>query len=285
MKALKHWLSDRYSAIFRTARPARNSLPEAYRDNLRFAHLKIQDPENLSPVAAKHLAVFVHIPKAGGTSIKNLLLFNYAKLYQDHHPRLNNLRESIGNIGGIRALSAHAPMGFEKALIDEYSARVPQGGTFDIRDTKILRFSITRNPIDRLVSTYNFVRTFPAHALHQRARDLDPDDFFALLARERPREFSNLQCFFLSGADPTFAAARESMERNFDKVVDISRQSVLIDFLVQCLALNSPPGDLPRNASPNQIRRDDLARKTLELLSAANQEDLRLADFVQARDA
>tara|TARA_R110002096_G_scaffold2741_20_gene14167 strand:- start:2726 stop:3583 length:858 start_codon:yes stop_codon:yes gene_type:complete len=285
VKALKHWIADRYSAIFSPARPAGNSLPEAYRDNLRFAHLKVQDPENLSSEASKHLAVFVHIPKAGGTSMKNLLLFNYARLYQDHHPRLNNLRESIGNIGDIRALSAHAPMGYEKSLIDEYSALVPAGGTFDIRDTKILRFSITRDPVDRLVSTYNFVRTFPAHALHQRARDLDPDDFFALLASERPREFSNLQCFFLSGADPTFVAARESMERNFAKVVDISAQSKLIDYLVQSLGLNRPPGDLPRNASPNQIRRDDLTPKTLEQLLAANQEDLRLADFVQARDA
>ncbi len=229
--------------------------------------------------------MFVHIPKAGGTSIKNLLLHNYARLYQDHHRRLNNLRESIEGIGAIRALSAHAPMGFEKRLIDEFSALVPHNGQFDIRDAKIVRFSITRDPIDRLVSTYNFVRSFPMHVLHKQAKDLDPDEFFVLMERERPREYSNLQCFFLSGAKPTFVAARESMERNFAKVVDISAQSKLVDYLVQSLGLNRPPGDLPRNASPNQIRRGDLTQRSLDRLLAANQEDLRLADFVQARDA
>ena len=186
-------------------------------------------------------------------------------------------------MGALRALSAHAPMGYERSLIEEYAAVVPTSGQRDIRDSKILRFSITRDPIDRLVSTYNFVRTFPAHALHERAKDLDPDDFFLMLGKELRIAYSNLQCYFLSGKEPTFSAAKESIDRNFAKVVDISEQSKLVDYLAQSLDLKYPPTDLPHNASPKLISRDDLPHATLDRISAANQEDLRVADYIFSR--
>src|SRR5690606_31324726 len=106
-----------------------------YRANRKYLKQGKAAPLDLSERARTHLLVMIHIPKAGGTTIKNLLAANYGSLYQDHHRKLNDLSTSPETLGRLRALSAHARFGYETRLIAAYTRTVPQPDGFDIRHT------------------------------------------------------------------------------------------------------------------------------------------------------
>ncbi len=254
-----------------------------YSGNKRFAHLADADIE-LGEAARGHLAVFVHIPKAGGTTIKNLMVANYGRRYQDFHPRIKDLRENPEVLVDLCAVSSHRPYGYHLALTE---ALRESGSEAAWADRKPFVFSITRDPLDRLISTYNFITTFPPHVLYPKVHQMDPEEFFVFMKRERPVEFHNLQCQFIAGSShqPTFSEARTSLETRFAKVVDLSAQSRLIDFLIERLGWK-PTGEenLKLNESPKKLWRADLGSKVLALIEAANQEDLRLADHVRSLD-
>lgn len=254
-----------------------------YAGNRRFAHLKDQEIE-LGAAARAHLAVFVHIPKAGGTTLKNLMVANYGRRYRDFHPRLSDLREEPETLVDLHALSAHMPYGYHLALA-ETLREAGHPGAWD--DRKPFVFSITRDPVDRLVSSYNFITTFPVHVLYKESREMDPEQFFAFFKVRRPGEFHNLQCRFIAGNRhaTTFGEARASLEAKFAKVVDLAAQSRLVEFLIERLGW-TPTGeeDMRLNESPKKLRRADLGSNLLRLIEDANQEDLRLADHVRSLD-
>ena len=71
--------------ISRLAKLFRNRVHVArmrfYSGNKRFAHLSDAEIE-LCEAASARLAVFVHIPKMGGTTIKNLMVANCGRRYR-----------------------------------------------------------------------------------------------------------------------------------------------------------------------------------------------------------
>jgi len=273
--------------ISRLAKLFRNRVHVArmrfYSGNKRFAHLSDAEIE-LCEAAYAHLAVFVHIPKAGGTTIKNLMVANYGRRYRDFHPRINDLRENPEVLVDLCAVSAHRPYGYHLAL----EADVRKGGGANVwTNRKPFVFSITRDPVDRLVSSFNFITTFPQHTLYPKVNRMDPEEFFPFMKRERPVEFHNLQCQFIagSGRSPSFIEAKDSLESKFAKVVDLGAQSKLIDFLVDRLGWKlTGEEDMRLNESPKKLHRSDLGSKLLQIIEDANQEDLKLADHVRSLD-
>ncbi len=247
-----------------------------YKGNQRYAHLKNEDLP-LSDEAMSSLAVFVHIPKAGGTSLKNIMVLNYGKRYRDHHPRLNDLHKDPMQIGRLRAVSAHRPFGYHEELVKAYADVT--GKQDEICEAKPVQFSVVRNPLDRLISLYNFVTTFPTHVCYEEMKDLGPEDFFT---QYRQGECGNLQCRFLAGRgnDSTFENAKKNIENDFEIVVDLGSQDKLISHLSRKLGWKLPPEKIVANQSPRKLTRSNISKELEEKLNARMDEDWKLFDYV-----
>ena len=249
----------------------------SYRKNQRYAHLK-NKVVPLSDSAEGSLAVFVHIPKTGGTSLKNILTLNYGKRYRSYHPIMSNLYETPEMIGELRAISAHRPFGYEKDLIQAYRDAVSREDA--ICEAKPVVFSVVRNPLERVISLYNFVTTFPAHSLHNEMRDLEPEEFYEKLGS---KGVSNLQTRFICGAGKksNFKLARERIENDFSIVVDLANQDKLIHHLSDQLGWKLPDDRIVANRSPKKLTRENISGELEDFLNSRMEEDWKLYDFVR----
>jgi hypothetical protein len=123
--------------------------------------------------------VFVHIPKAAGTSLREVVA--------RHYPRDVQLATEAPIILSdeqrrrIRVLVGHVPFGTQAQLAPPVDV-----------------ITMLRDPIDRVISLYYFIRRLPHHPLHGAARRQSLEDF----AASRPLEACNQQVRQIGGVDP-----------------------------------------------------------------------------------
>lgn len=131
--------------------------------------------------------IFAHIPKTAGTSVRVHLLPNFAK--ED--------RVYVAYVGG-----EVGPDKFPTYSIRENwkfltghirISRLLSNPHIDPSDTEIVLLSFVRDPIERLVSLYNYVLTQPKHQPknHELAMNLGPIEYIR-------QQDENLQSDFLS---------------------------------------------------------------------------------------
>ena len=98
----------------------------------------------------EHQVIFIHIPKAAGTSVARAL---------------------------FGAASRHVPYGeYERATPDKFR--------------RYFKFSFVRNPWDRKVSLYHYVRKTPSHPAHESLMGLTFAEFVRASAGKKPRQQS-----------------------------------------------------------------------------------------------
>ena len=96
-------------------------------------------------ISIKHKIIFIHIPKCAGQSIENIFLLDLGLNWQQRHPLL--LRPRKGKEKGPERLAhLYAEEYFKFGYI--------QKEKYD----KFFKFSIIRNPVDRILSEINYQR-------------------------------------------------------------------------------------------------------------------------------
>lgn len=227
--------------------------------------------------------IFMHIPKAAGSTFKSVLWREYGRsaVFDFRAPTMHEdfarfLALSPRERARFRAIQGHVPFGLHR-LIEGPCRYV----------------TLLRDPVDRLVSTYRFVRATPHHPDHIRvaADDFTFADFIDMTDRNGRL---NLQTLWLSGvmevaADrpagpPTdlpdaelLARARENLETYFPLAAPIDRFD---DFLMGCRRMFS--WRVPRYVSVNRSRGAPLdlnpgQRRALEDRLAPDREIITLA--------
>lgn len=104
--------------------------------------------------------VFVHVRKTGGSSLRRVLAPLALSTPDSRRARLLS-RAGLVRDYRRKVFRAHAP------LVDAQRSMPPE------RFWGYFKFAFVRNPWDRLVSEYEFIRGFPGHARHRKVMAMD----------------------------------------------------------------------------------------------------------------
>ncbi len=256
-------------------------LPDHYRTNLVDHDVKMAEPTWLADVDATALLVFVHVPKAAGTSLNTILWQVYGRRYVNYHPTLSSrsTRKMIEKRPHqILALGAHMPFGFHLSFT-RASRRGQPKKMFADRTCRYV--TVLRDPVERMKSYYRFVTTFPAHRLHRETKGMSPDVFFRHMRNIDNRECCNLQCD-LVGLSRNFETARDHLLAHYHAVGVVERMD---DFVCHLKTTMNWPDVFEvkhRNASPTHIHDDDFGQDVIDWITENNAEDIKLYQYAKA---
>ncbi|MCF6300378.1 MAG: sulfotransferase family 2 domain-containing protein [Proteobacteria bacterium] len=118
------------------------------------------------PGLAGFHVVFFHIPKTGGTTLDYITAKNYRidYVYQINSPAFDQ------HVSGLfKAKKAH------RVIMGHYELNDYFYQLFDRK--KLVQFTMIREPVSRVISYYDYLRTSENHPKHHIAKDLSLDEF------------------------------------------------------------------------------------------------------------
>lgn len=213
---------------------------------------------------AEPKAIFLHVPKTAGKSFTEL----------------------ARNVYGDKAVIERARQFYPEA---SWCAASLVGGhlqyhQYERMTTKRVFVAVVRDPVERAISNFNFIRNEDARRGRSRAdQGFDYDDLKRTI-RDSPFrvEFiKNLQCRYLSGKR-TFDGVMQSFERDAFIIGHFSNMEQWLSRVAKRLGWAN--ADLPRvNMAPNpeyleSYRRDE---ELIDILTSGNREDQLLCDFIR----
>ncbi len=220
-------------------------------------------PAWLDSLDPRILLVFVHIPKAAGTSFNGLLekVYGSSFLNVSNHHRAWEARRP--NPAGIRCLSGHVPYGWHRKLGGKDRQAWPTDGLF--ADREILYVSIVRDPVERFQSYFRYAKQAPKHRHHREVSSLGPRQFLEYLDRIGDRGAWDQQFRMLGGMPG----------ERFHLVAPLEKLETFVGVLGK--SLNWPAEiQIPReNVSRREVR-DDFDSSLLEEIEARGARDREL---------
>lgn len=225
--------------------------------------------------SADDAVIFLHVPKTAGTTLNRLIEWEYPVLkmysvdpvlflWSNKHMR----KLSPRRLQSIRMFKGHMLFGLHEIL--------PQKATY---------ITVLRDPIDRVLSAFYFMRTYKLHPLYWKFRreNWTLEDF----VNRSPR--TNVQCKIVAGAEyeapctsEICATAMENMQRHFT-VVGLSErfeESLALMKLRYGWKLESYSSFNITKARP---KKRDLSQSTLDLITEKNSYDVALYEFAAKR--
>ncbi|MFA9556940.1 sulfotransferase family 2 domain-containing protein [Evansella sp. AB-rgal1] len=212
------------------------------------------------------ILVHLHMPKTGGTSLKNIIKKNIdphrnLDVYVEHEKRERIMRTIHSN--QFDCIQGHFPYGIHKYI--------PCPFTY---------ITMLRDPIDRIVSEYYFIKNNKKHELHHVVQHLSLEEY-----QNQPQN-RNLQTRLISGhmSDPLTIAdvnkAKENIEKHFS-VVGITEM-----FDESLLLMEKKFGwknvkNRKQNATKKRPALTSLSPKTLTLIKRNNNLDNILYQFAK----
>ncbi|NES01420.1 MAG: sulfotransferase family protein [Okeania sp. SIO2F4] len=162
--------------------------------------------------------IFPHIPKTAGTTLRSVILSQYSqekvhflKVSQTPLEAAQKISESDNK--RVHCYVGHMPYGLHKYLAKP-----------------AIYITLIREPVDRIISMYYFIREEPAHRLHNEflSKDISLEDF--VLSRNCPR---NEQVKKIAGS--MVGSAKETMDLAYQNICNhflaVGTQENFDDFL------------------------------------------------------
>jgi len=216
--------------------------------------------------------VFIHIFKAAGTSVQ---LQIRTQLGIGYIPKIN---DGLGFFDRIATeLEGNSP----KVLAGHFQyKRVAEAFRKMGRESPFC-FSFVRDPISRVLSSYNYFVGQPNEKWHAEASSMDINEFVRFLVDRDPDAIVNHQCRVLSeNAVPTFDNAIENIKQNFAFVGSTDNIALANPYLREFLGVELNV-DERRNASYRYGGKSDLTKNSEELLQSVLSEDIKLYQHIK----
>ncbi|MBD1381916.1 sulfotransferase family 2 domain-containing protein [Metabacillus arenae] len=133
----------------------------------------------IRPFKEEPLLIHLHMPKTGGTTLKNIITKNYGK------------RKSV-NVYVERRVLKHVLRNLSKKRIDCIQGHMPFG-VHQFFDRQARYVTMLRDPVDRVLSEYYFIQSIPTHKLHAEVVKMSLEEY------QNNPSTTNLQTHYILG--------------------------------------------------------------------------------------
>jgi hypothetical protein len=228
--------------------------------------------------ARQHL-IYLHIPKAGGSTLKATLgrfyrdgeVFQIVRPHRETTAAFINLPEE--KRASIRLLAGHMPFGLH--------VHFPRPSAY---------ITLVRDPVERVVSHYHFVRRSSRHLMHEKLKNLTLEEY---VSSGVLTEMDNGQVRLLSGHDDDIPFGECTSD-----LLDQAKRNLLDHFLVaglterfdeslllmrRRLGWTTLPFYRRENVAARRTRVDELAASTIALINRHNELDRALYQWAAER--
>lgn len=208
----------------------------------------------------EELTIFLHIPKTGGTTLNTIFRNQYDRSeffdhesYQDELMKLEELTDEVKQ--KLVAVSGHYYFGIHTQFTKPFNY-----------------FTILREPVDRVISAYYFLKNFPGY---ERVQTMTLEEFVL----NEPKA-QNMQTMLVSGdlhSNPSLQKAKEHL-RNF-KVVGVTEQFNETLFLLQKEYGWIHIHYSRKNITKSRRQKSDIPPHVIELINHYNSLDIELYEY------
>src|SRR5215831_5334217 len=221
--------------------------------------------------AAEEAVIFLHVPKTAGTTLNRLIEWEYP-LFEIYSIDPVFFRWSASHLWRLPARRLKRTRMFKNHMLFGLHKILPQPATY---------ITVLRDPIDRVISAFYFMRSYKLHPLYWKFRreKWTIEDF----VRRLPRE--NAQCKILAGAEYNSPCTQEIFEQakaNLPRYFSVVGLSERFEESLALMKLRFG-WKLRRYSSFNVTRarpkKHDLSKAALDLIVAKNSFDLALYEY------
>ncbi|NEQ96128.1 MAG: sulfotransferase family protein [Cyanothece sp. SIO2G6] len=167
----------------------------------------VDKPLRLRP--GGHYYVFLHIPKAGGTTLEHIIAKNYLP-HQCIHANAAAITQNPSMI-------FHAELGHPRGVLMGHYQRSSVLYQF-LGDRSIIHFTMLRDPIQRVISHFNYTKTRSNHPLNEKVKDWTLEDY----AQSDIKELQNNQTLRLLG-DCSQKMAQQSLDNPASLLIEAKK--------------------------------------------------------------
>ena len=209
------------------------------------------------------LIIFMHIPKTGGLTLRNIIDQQYSKdailkFSRDGCKRIPTNRVDFTK---IRCLYGHNRFGIHE--------QIPISTTY---------ITMLRDPINRVISTYYFILARPQNRLHQKVKNMTLEEFITSEDKDIIIPVSNHQTRYLSGTkNPNIEKALKNMEESFKMVGITEMYNESVFLMKQELGWGNIDYQ-KRNVSKNRPKHEAIPESVIRLIKERNKLDYILYD-------
>ena len=242
------------------------------------------------------IILFLHIPKAGGTSLSDWMFEQVARF-----PR------RIEEDGWLNSGAFYYPSGYVRGPYERDHARIRRVlqredllavlGHFEFGVHRSLPgpstyVTVLRDPVHRVVSLYHFQRLVQRkHGDHQGVVISDDMTLEEFIARPPYKEVDNGQVRRIAGMEAApgqcsramLDTAMENLDRFFSVVGLVERFDETLILMKRAFGWSQSPVYYPKNQNPGRPAVDALPRHTVEAVTESNWLDCELYRFAKKR--
>ena len=221
--------------------------------------------------AADEAVIFLHVPKTAGTTLNRLIEWEYP-LFEIYSVDPVFFRWSVSHLWQLPARRLEKTRIFKGHMLFGLHKILPQPATY---------ITVLREPVDRVISAFYFMRSYVLHPFYWKLRreNWTLEDF----VRRSPRE--NVQSKIVAGADYYSPCTDEIVEQAKENLFRYFSVVGLSERFEESLALMKLRfgWKLERYSSFNVTRarpkKRDLPQSTLDLIVEKNSFDIALYEY------
>jgi len=220
---------------------------------------------------AEEAVIFLHVPKTAGTTLNRLIEWEYP-LFEIYSVDPVFFRWSVSHLWQLPARRLEKTRIFKGHMLFGLHKILPQPATY---------ITVLREPVDRVISAFYFMRSYVLHPFYWKLRreNWTLEDF----VRRSPRE--NVQSKIVAGADYYSPCTDEIVEQAKENLFRYFSVVGLSERFEESLALMKLRfgWKLERYSSFNVTRarpkKRDLPQSTLDLIVEKNSFDIALYEY------
>lgn len=207
------------------------------------------------------IVIFLHIPKAAGSTLNRVIAQNYppAAILKAGGKSDAALLDEV--TGEVRLIAGHRPFGMHAQLTRPFTY-----------------ITVLRDPVERVLSQYHFVKRLAEHPLHRAVASGE------LSLRDYARQLPDVQTRYLAGSSTDDAALLEQAKTNLATHFAVAGLTERFDetlvLLQRALGWKVRPF-ANSNVSAGRPKSDGNSREDLDAIRECNQLDLALYDFAR----